>query len=76
MQTLLEALSKPPSGMQVLLATHSPIILANLRLSDVLVFRRGIDGSAIVRRGEELPELRDWQGHANLADLFVSGVLG
>jgi predicted ATPase len=76
MQTLLEALSKPPDGMQVLLATHSPILLANLGLDDVLVFRRGPDGSAIVRRGDEVPELRDWHGRSNLADLFVSGVLG
>jgi predicted ATPase len=76
MQTMLEALAKPPEGMQVLLATHSPIILANLGLEDVLVFRRGASGSAIVRRGEEVPELRDWHGRSNLADLFVSGVLG
>jgi predicted ATPase len=76
MQTMLEAVSRPPSGMQVLLASHSPIILGNLRLEDVLVFRRQRDGSAAVRRGEEVPELRDWKGRANLADLFVSGVLG
>jgi predicted ATPase len=76
MQTMLEALSQPPDGMQVLLASHSPILLANLRLEDVLAFRRDRDGSAVVRRGEEVPELRDWQGRANLADLFVSGVLG
>ncbi|MBV9949479.1 MAG: ATP-binding protein, partial [Myxococcales bacterium] len=66
MQTMLEALSQPPGGgMQVLLASHSPILLANLRLEDVLVFRRQRDGAALVRRGEEVPELRDWKGRAN-----------
>ena len=40
MQTMLEALSRPPTGMQVLLASHSPILLGNLRLEEVMVFRR------------------------------------
>lgn len=74
-QTAFAALSRPPSGTQVLVATHSPVLLANVQLEETLVFRRQADGSAMVRRGTEVPELAEWRG-GNLTNLFVTGVLG
>jgi predicted ATPase len=68
------ALSTPPGSVQVLCATHSPIFLAQTELEHVLVFRRSSAGFAVVRRGAEVPELRDWKG-GDLAGLFVTGVL-
>jgi hypothetical protein len=75
MQAAYEALSSPIGGLQVLCATHSPVFLANVRLNDALVFRRAPDGSAIVRRGNEVKELEAWQGSKNLSELFATGVL-
>lgn len=74
-QTAYEALSRPPEDTQLFFATHSPIFLAHVDLQDVLVFRRSRDGAAIVRHGIEVPELKTWQGRANIAELFASGVL-
>lgn len=74
-QTAFDALSHPPSGTQVFVATHSPVFLANADLGQTLVFRRQADGSAMVRHGIEVPELASWRG-GNLTNLFVTGVLG
>ncbi len=74
-QTAFDALSSPPQGTQVLLATHSPVFLAHAKLDQTLVFRRQADGSAMVRRGTEVPELAQWRG-GDLTSLFVTGVLG
>jgi len=74
-QVAYESLSQPLASTQYLCATHSPIFLAHVVLEEALVFRRGEGGNAIVRRGPEIPELRDWHGRTNLADLFVTGVL-
>lgn len=74
-QVVHEALSRPPANVQVLCATHSPIFLAQTDLEHVLVFRRSPDGSAIIRRASEIPELKEWTGRVNLADWFVTGVL-
>jgi len=74
-QVVHETLSKPPAGSQVLCATHSPIFLAQTDLEHALVFRRAPQGYASVRRASEIPELKEWAGRVNLADLFVTGVL-
>ncbi len=74
-QTAYESLARPPGDTQLFFATHSPVFLAHVDLHDVLVFRRSSDGAAIVRHGSEVPELETWQGRANIAELFASGVL-
>jgi predicted ATPase len=74
-QVAYESLSKPPVNAQILCATHSPIFLAQTSLEEALVFRRAAEGHAIVRRGPEIPELQEWTGRVNLADLFVTGIL-
>jgi len=74
-QVVHETLSNPPINSQVLCATHSPIFLAQTDLQHALVFRRGPQGDAIVRRAIEIPELQEWAGRVNLSDLFVTGVL-
>ncbi|HSG40367.1 MAG TPA: ATP-binding protein [Thermoanaerobaculia bacterium] len=74
-QVAYESLSKPPANAQILCATHSPIFLAQTSLEEALVFRRAAEGYAIVRRGPEIPELQEWSGRVNLADLFVTGIL-
>ncbi len=60
---------------QVLVATHSPVLLAMASPEEVLCFRRTPEGTEIVR-GSEHPALRDWQGEVNLAEYFAAGVLG
>jgi len=74
-ESVLQSLSSMHGG-QVLVATHSPAVLAASRLDLVLVFSRdAIHGTYIVR-GNSHPALKDWKGQPNLSVLFASGVLG
>ncbi len=75
MQAVHSALSQPPPGGQILVATHSPVFLAQVSLDQALVFRRQGDGSAQVLRGPEVKELREWRSSASVADVFATGVL-
>lgn len=61
---------------QVLVATHSPVLLAISRPEQLLCFAKTEDGGSDIIRGDEHPALRDWSGEVNLGDLFASGILG
>lgn len=61
---------------QILMATHSSVILSVANASDVLCFAKTEDGATDVVRGSEHPALRDWQGETSLGVLFAGGVLG
>ena len=60
---------------QMLLATHSPVVLNAARLNDVLCFARDDTGSTDIVLGSEHPDLRQWQGEVDLGTLLASGVL-
>ncbi len=61
---------------QVLLATHSPVVLSTARMDDVLCFAKDDDGSTDIVLGSEHPLLQKWQGEVDLGTLLASGVLG
>ena len=61
---------------QVLVATHSPALLALVEPSEVLCFEKNTDGATDIIRGSEHPVLADWQGTINMDVLFAKGVVG
>ena len=61
---------------QVLLATHSPVVLNAANTDDVLCFAKDAAGATDIVLGSEHPRLREWQGKAPLGTLLASGVLG
>lgn len=61
---------------QVLLATHSPVVLNVASPDDVLCFAKDENGATDVVLGAEHPRLRGWQEDADLGTLLASGVLG
>ena len=61
---------------QVLLATHSPVVLNAAGTDDVLCFAKDDDGSTDIVLGSEHPRLREWQGEVRLGALLAAGVLG
>lgn len=63
-------------GTQVLLATHSPVVLNAARQEDVLCFARDTRGATDIVLGSEHPNLRKWRGKADLGMLLAAGVLG
>ena len=61
---------------QVLVATHSPVILSAASSEDILCFAKTLEGATDIVSGDRHPALRDWKGATNLGVLFASGVLG
>ncbi len=61
---------------QILMASHSPVVLSAAKPEEVLCFGKTEDGATAIVRGNEHPELSDWHGEVDLGTLFASGVLG
>lgn len=75
METVFQSLKSVYSA-QILMATHSPVVLGQAQPRDVLCFKKDSAGATDIVRGDEHPKLENWQGSVNLADLYASGVLG
>lgn len=74
-ETVLQSLSSVYRA-QILLATHSPVILSQTRPDQLLCFARTAEGVTDVVRGDQHPRLHEWRGEISLGTLFASGVLG
>lgn len=74
-ETMVQSLSSV-YGAQVLLATHSPVILSMVEADKVLCFAKTDDGATDIVLGSQHPALRNWRGEPNLDVLFAAGVLG
>lgn len=73
-ETVFQSLSSVYDA-QVMLATHSPIILNLAKLEDVLCFAKTADGATDIVAGTEHPALRDWQSNIELGMLLASGMV-
>jgi len=73
--TVYDSLSSVYSA-QVLLATHSPVVLGAANPETVLCFAKDQEGATDIVRGSEHPGLREWRGTISLGDLLAMGVLG
>jgi predicted ATPase len=59
---------------QVWVSTHSPVVLATTKLSELLITRLARSGAASVIPGEQHPRLASWKGAIDLGSLFATGV--
>ena len=75
METVYQAL-RSVYDAQILLATHSPVILGCAETSDILCFKKAENAATDIVTGIDHPALKEWQGSLNLSDLYASGVLG
>lgn len=75
METVMQSLGSVYDS-QILCATHSPIVLSQLKTNQVLCFAKDGEGAVDIVRGDEHPQLKQWQSSLNLGDLFATGVLG
>ena len=74
-EAVMQSLRSVYNG-QVLVATHSPVILGLVDPADVLVFSHDEEKGTQITVGSEHPGLRDWKGEVSLGTLFAGGVLG
>ena len=74
-EAVVESLASVCDG-QVLLATHSPVVLGLADLEQVLCFSRTEADGTRITPGTHHRVLRNWRGEVGLDVLFASGVLG
>ncbi len=75
LETLFQSLSSVYDA-QILVATHSPVILSLASPEQVLCFQRTEQGATDIVCGTQHPALANWKGETNLGSLFAAGVLG
>ena len=74
-EALFQSISSA-STAQVLMATHSPVMLNRAGPAQVLCFAKTGDGAVDIVRGTDHPALSDPTGELNLGVLFADGSLG
>ncbi len=74
-ETMFQSLSSV-YGAQILLATHSPVVLNLVDANDVLCFAKDSAGGTDIVTGSAHPTLRSWQGESSLGELLATGILG
>ena len=60
---------------QVLLATHSPEIVAVSEIKNLRIFGKTLAGEVDITAGEAHPHLVDWKSSVSLGSFFASGIL-
>jgi hypothetical protein len=73
-ETVFQSLSSV-YGAQVLIATHSPVVVRLAQPGQVLCFGRTPEGATDVVAGDEHPRLRDWKGNIDMGTLLAAGIL-
>jgi predicted ATPase len=73
LETIYQSLSSVYNA-QVLVATHSPVLLSMARPGQILCFSKTREGTTITR-GNEHPALKEWQGEVSLGTMVASGIL-
>ena len=80
-ETMFQSLSSVYDA-QILVATHSPIVLGEARPEQILCFQRQqpddehTPGYTVIVSGDEHPALKEWRRDVSLGSLFAAGVLG
>lgn len=75
METVIQSLTSIYDG-QVLITTHSPGVVGQLELGQLLCFAKDEEGASDIVSGNLHPRLSEWKrGQPDLSVLFASGVL-
>ena len=61
---------------QVIIATHSPLLLGLAEQKQLLIFSKSVSGAVEIVSGDKHPALANWHGQIDLATLYAAGVLG
>jgi predicted ATPase len=74
-ETVLQSLASVYDS-QVLLSSHSPVVVAQTPIEQLLAARLDETGKVTIVPGPKHPRLADWKGQLDLGRLFAAGVLG
>jgi predicted ATPase len=74
LELVFQSLSSVYEG-QVLMATHSPLLLQLSEPEDLLCFALTPEGATDIVRGDQHPKLKEWRREVSLGELLAAGVL-
>jgi predicted ATPase len=75
METVIQSLTSIYHG-QVLIATHSPVVINQLEPRQILCFAKDSSGASDIVSGDLHPRLKEWKrGKPDLGILLASGIL-
>ena len=74
-EAVFQSLSSVYNG-QIMLASHSPVVLSLVRPEQVLCFAKTEEGVTDIVNGAEHPALRNWKGETNLSVLYAGDFVG
>jgi predicted ATPase len=74
-ETIFQSLSSVYNA-QIMLASHSPVVLSLVKQDQLLCFSKTRDGITDIVNGVGHPALKNWKGETNLSVLYASGILG
>ncbi len=63
------------SGTQMIIATHSPLLLNNFDLEDLMVFEKNEQNQTVISRKSE-DDFKEWEGGFLVGQMWLSGKLG
>lgn len=72
---LTENMKQAAQASQIILATHSPLLLNQFDLEDVIVFEKDQDNTSIVKYFTE-EDFPDWEGEFLPGQMWVNGKIG
>ncbi|MEK7727692.1 MAG: ATP-binding protein [candidate division KSB1 bacterium] len=72
---LVQILRATAQQRQFLITTHNPAFLDHLTSGEVVLFDK-IDGFTKIKRASDIPEIKRFQKHFRLGELWVQGTLG
>lgn len=74
MEAVFQSLSSVYEG-QVLVATHSPVLVGLVKPSQLLCFSKTPSGETDIVTGAQHPKLQQWKHETSLSRLYAAGVL-
>jgi len=63
------------NGTQIILATHSPLLLNHFQVDDILIFEKDKNNETVVSTKDE-DDFKDWSNQYQTGQLWVNGKLG
>lgn len=75
METVFQSL-RSDYDAQIMVASHSPVVLGLAEPKDLLCFAKTEDGVTNIVQGEDHPHLQEWKAGMDLSLIFASGILG
>jgi predicted ATPase len=63
------------TGTQMIISTHSPLLLNSFELEDLLIFEKDNDNQTVVKRKSE-EDFKDWEGAFLAGQMWLRGQLG